>query len=146
MSSVIQEILEEDIVIDQTYIRARVADWQVRVSHLFDEIVSWCPSLSSDRSDTVTMDEEMMRKFDVGPVLLPVLRLSNREQQIGKFVPHGLWVIGTNGRVNMFTASERFVIIDRSEYGIPARWEIAPSLRRLETEPLSEAALSRSLR
>lgn len=143
MSSVIQELLGEGIAIDQSYIRARVVDWRDRVSHLFDEIVSWFPDLLSDRSDTVAMDEEMMRKFDVAPELLPVLRLSNSEGQVAKFVPHGLWVIGTNGRVNLFTADERFVIIDRADYGVPARWEVAPSLRRRDKEPLSEATLAR---
>ncbi len=141
MSSVIQELLEDGITLDHQHIRDRVADWKMRVARLFDDITSWFPDLASSRSDVVAMNEPLMRKYDVPPAELPVLRLSRAGEQVAKFVPTGLWIVGTNGRLNLFASAGHFVIVDRSEDPIRTRWEIAPALRRLEIEPLSRSSL-----
>ena len=146
MSSVIQELLGDDISLDHDHVRDRVADWKMRVSCLFDDITSWFPEFASDRSDTIEMDEELMREYGVPPARLPILLLSDSDGQVGRFVPIGLWIIGANGRLNLFAARGQFVIVDRSDYPTQVQWEIAPALQRLKTEPLSKSTLLQAIR
>lgn len=146
MSNVIQELLGDEITLDQAHVHDRVEDWKMRVSRLFADISSWLPDLKSDRSDTIEMNEELMREYGVAPTRLPVLRLSNDDGQVAKFVPRGLWIIGANGRLNLFATNGQFVIVDRADYRSPERWEIAPALQRLRSEPLSKSTLLAAMR
>lgn len=145
MLSVIQELAGEDVILDHTHVQGRVEDWKRRLSSLYSEIVAWFPDLRSDQSDTVEMYEDLMREYGVSPTRVPVLRLFEQHDQVAKFVPRGLWIIGANGRVDLFTPKGHFLIFDRSEYSEPSRWEIASSLRRLEPEPLTPDTLLRAL-
>jgi hypothetical protein len=144
MPSVIEELSGEDGVLDHARISARVVDWQTRIVGLYAEITSWFPDLRADRTGTVGMNEQVMQAYDVAPVRLPVLRLLAGPDQVAKFVPHGLWIIGTNGRLDLFAAAQ-FVIVDRSETFTSPRWEIAPALRRRQAEPFTREALLRAI-
>lgn len=144
MPSVIEELSGEDGVLDHAHISARVVDWQTRVSRLYAEVTSWLPNFRADRTGTVVMNEQVMQAYGVAPVRLPVLRLLAGADQVAKFVPHGLWIIGTNGRLDLFAATQ-FVIVDRSQTFTTPRWEIAPALKRRQAEPFSREALLRAI-
>ncbi len=146
MPSVIQELSDEDIALNRDHAVERVEDWKFRISRLYDEIVSWFPDLRSDRDDTVEMLEAVMDATGVAPTALPVLRLHDSSGQVAKFIPKGLWIIGSNGLVILFSANGQYVIADRSDYFAAPRWEISPSLDRLRSEPLSRTALGHAIR
>lgn len=141
MPSVIEELTSEDVTLDAAHIRERVADWRRRLSNLYGDIAGWLSDFTSDQTDDVEMHEELMQRYGVPPIRLPILRLSDGRDELARFVPRGLWIIGANGRVNLFAQNGQFVIIDRADYYSPPRWEIAPSLHRRDTQPLSRETL-----
>ncbi|BCM85738.1 hypothetical protein [Methylobacterium indicum] len=146
MLSVIEELSGDGIVLDAAHVRARVEDWQERINDLYREITDWLPDLCVNRDGTVLMDEEVMRAYGVSPIRLPILRLADVGAEVATFVPGGLWIIGVNGRIDLSTRNGRFLIIDRAGVFAHPRWTIAPALRRLDVEPLSQATLIRAIR
>ncbi|WP_298957832.1 hypothetical protein [uncultured Methylobacterium sp.] len=146
MPSVIQELSDEDVALNRDHVVERVEDWKRRISHLYDEIVSWFPDLRSDRDDTVEMFEALMHATGVAPSALPVLRLHDSNGQVAKFIPKGLWIIGSNGLMILFSGKGQYVIADRSDYFAAPRWEISSSSDRLRSEPLSRTTLGHAIR
>jgi len=48
----------------------------------------------------------------------------DREQSYALFKPKALWVIGANGRIDLYTSKGTFVIVDLAEHGTTPRWTI----------------------
>jgi hypothetical protein len=57
------------------------------------------------------MDEELMRRYSIPSRQLPTL-LINKADGIIKVIPKGLWVIGANGRIDLFTSRGLFMLVD----------------------------------
>jgi hypothetical protein len=112
---------------------------------LYNQIEQWLPSgWRASRERTVFMDEEMMRRFRVEPRQLPVLNLSAVDGRNASLEPRGLWIVGANGRVDLYFGSRHFIIIDKSDRFLPPDWYIADfsarrDLRKLNNETLSSA-------
>lgn len=145
MPSVLQELAGEDVSLDFTHVLQRVADWKARLDSLYNDVTSWFPELQHDRRDFVEMNEEIMREYGVAPVSLPILRFLDGKDELARFVPRGLWIIGANGRVDLFTKRKQYLIVDRSEYFSPALWEIAPALQRQQSKPFTKVVLQDTL-
>jgi hypothetical protein len=133
-------VLEETttLELDHDHIVRRVDDWASRIDALYQEIEAWLPvGWSADRGSTIRMREELMQKFDVPTRDLPVLRLFNQGKLHGHIEPRGLWIIGANGRLDLFSGFQHYVIIDSAENFEPPDWRIAPLSDRRNLLPLT---------
>ncbi len=146
MTNVAEELSPSETDLTREHVLRRVNDWQRRINGLYDRVSGWLPAdVVADRSGTILMDEELMRHFAIAPARLPVLSLSRGDAWIGKLVPQGLWIIGTNGRVDLVSTAGRALLIDRSEIFASSRWSIAPSEHRRRTEALDGASFKKAL-
>jgi hypothetical protein len=143
MPRVLEEVTTQQI--DRDHIARRVDDWADRINSLYRQIEEWLPlGWSADRPVTVSMHEELMQKFGIGGRDLPVLRLSYHGTPSARIEPRGLWIIGANGRLDLFGGSGHYVIIDTAENFESPDWHIAPfsdrrKLQRLTRETLISA-------
>ncbi len=113
----------------------RVQDWKNRLHELFREVSTWAlkNGWRVDDSGTVGMHEELMQKFDVPATEQPTLRLDGDHGYV-LFKPKGLWVIGANGRIDLYTSKGTFILVDLAERGEAPRWTIFRATRKREGE------------
>ena len=136
MPKVLEEVTDADI--NQHHVTRRVDDWATRIDKLYTQLEEWLPNgWKAERTDTVHMDEELMRKFGVAPRNLPVLRLRHENKPSIRIEPRGLWIIGANGRLDLFGGNNHFVIVDTAENFEPPDWHIAPLSDRRHLQTLS---------
>jgi len=112
-------------LISKDSVEARIEDWKSRLRTLYRQVSDWGlkNGWTVDNSGTVEMYEELMQKFDVPATEQPTLRLDGEQGYI-LFKPKGLWVIGANGRIDLYTSKGTFIIVDLAERGTPAQWTI----------------------
>ncbi len=55
-----------------------------------------------------------MQQFDVEPRKLSAIAISFNKSRTS-FVPMGLWVVGSNGRVNIKTNKNHYILVDMGE-------------------------------
>ncbi len=130
--------------IDKAHIEARVRDWTERVAALFRVVREWASSENWRVSDSalVTTHEELAEKAGLPAIQLPTLRLDRSDGAYALFKPKGLWVIGANGRVDLYTSKGLFIIVDRAEYGNDARWTIFRATSTRGGEPFDPTLIS----
>ena len=141
-------VLEEELsdTIDAAHIRRRVDDWESRVKALFKEIVSWLPQGWEARPGTpVRMFEEMMQKHGVGERFVPTLELRSQSGHCARLEPRALWIIGSNGRVDLKHAGSRYLIVDQAKNLEEPDWQVVNAQDRWELEPLTRDWLQRIL-
>ena len=145
MGTVLEDVTSESI--DATHIRRRVDDWEERLGGLFVAIGGWLPEGWEARAGApVVMDEELMRKFGVEAKRMPTLELRDGAGHAARLVPRGLWIIGSNGRVDLKRDGRHFLIVDLAENFETPDWQAAPAERRCSREAVSEDWLRRILR
>ena len=144
MGTVLEEVTSETI--DAEHIQRRVNDWKERVNDFFTLIIDWLPDgWEAQLGPQVVMHEEMMRKYDVGATQIPTLELKNRVGHIAKIIPRGLWIIGTNGRIDLKRQGHHYLIVDMAEsFNVPD-WQAARAEQRQIREAVSEDWLKRIL-
>jgi hypothetical protein len=120
-------------VVDRQQVIVRIEDWISRIEGLYREIREFYERLPEVHSKQILegsvlqASEEMMEQFDVPPRMIPTLAVLYGKNRVS-FVPHGLWIIGSNGRVNITTNRHQYILVDQSEYGSQAReWRIVTS-------------------
>ncbi|MGQ0484906.1 MAG: hypothetical protein ACT4SY_06095 [Hyphomicrobiales bacterium] len=144
MADVLDEVTSEKITKD--HVAKRVEDWVRRLNALYDLVESWLPSgWRADRRRVVLMDEEMMRKFGVSPREVPVLDLNSANGSGAMLEPRGLWIVGTNGRVDLYAGSKHFIIVDRAENFASPDWQIVDFNERKKVEKFDKAMLVAAL-
>lgn len=144
---VAEELTEFEDRIDRVHVERRVRDWEVRVSGLYTQIASWLPpDWTSELEGVAVLREPLMEKFGVAERHLPQLALSQGGRKRAMLEPRYLWIIGSNGRLDLTGSIGHFVINDRSEFFEEPRWHIAAFLARLDEVPLTAASLRRALR
>ena len=145
MGTVLEDVTSETI--DATHIRRRVDDWEERLGALFAVIGGWLPEGWKARAGApVVMDEELMRKFGVEAKRMPTLELKDRAGHVARLVPRGLWIIGSNGRVDLKRDGRHFLIVDMAENFEAPDWQAAPAEQRCTREAVTEDWLRRILR
>jgi hypothetical protein len=119
-------------------VEERVKDWKNRLRTLFHEVGTWAKDNGwrVDDRHTVRMHEELMQRFNVPATEQPTIRL-DREHQYALFKPKALWVIGANGRVDLFTSKGTFIIVDLAERGTTSRWTIFRASKKREGDPFT---------
>jgi hypothetical protein len=129
--------------IDQTHIQRRLKDWMDRIDALYQQIESWLPSgWTAQKTGTITMHEELMRKFHVPAQKLPVLQLYDHGTPSVRIEPRGLWIIGANGRLDLLKGSDHYVVVDTAEnFGSPD-WHIAPLSDRRKSQKFDAQSLN----
>ena len=91
-----------------------VDDWLLRVDRLYADVREWLAAqtnLHFEQTRTVTMSEELMQKFAVTDRELSVLDVLRGDQVIASFVPRGLWLIGSWGRIDIITKSRTSILV-----------------------------------
>ena len=83
-----------------------------------------------------------MREAGVAGLDLPVLELVSGGAVRMIFRPRGLWIIGTNGRIDLTKGNELFVLIDNSDLFAPPDWEISPYADRFNPRPFDRQSFA----
>lgn len=138
------EVTDESIT--REHVLKRLGDWEHRLSDLYKLVENWLPDTwRASRERSVLMDEEMMRRFDVGPRQLPALDLLSDDGRSASLEPRGLWIVGANGRIDLFSGDRHFVVVDKSARFDAPDWHIADFGKRRETQVLSRSAFLAAL-
>ena len=66
-----------------------------------------------------------MRKFGIAAKRMPTLELQDRAGHVARLVPRGLWIIGSNGRVDLKRDGRRYLIVDMAENFEAPDWQAA---------------------
>lgn len=104
-------------------VQRRVDDWLCRLDQLFDGIKDWAEQHGWTVSEgTVPMNEEPMQAVGIRPRGQPVVTLKNQTGAVVYVKPKGLWVIGANGRVDLYSPKGVFVLVDVAEPFQLPRW------------------------
>jgi hypothetical protein len=125
-------------------VEERVQDWKNRLHALFLEIAAWARKNQwrVDDSGHVSMYEELMQKFNVPATTQPTLRLDG-DRGYALFKPKGLWVIGANGRIDLYTSKGTFIIVDLAERETSARWTIFRASQKREGDLFSPEMIAK---
>ena len=145
MKTVLEEVTSD--AVDTEHVRRRVEDWEARLNGLYAMIGEWLPDgWEARRGASVLMHEKMMQAFGVETTRLPTLELHGGDAPAVRLIPRALWIIGTNGRVDLKCDGGRYIVVDTADnFGEP-RWEVSPADRRSEREPVTRDWLERILR
>lgn len=143
MPYVLEETTSQEI--DRNHVMRRVDDWVDRVSALYADICRWLPAgWTAQKSGSVRMHEPLMQKFDLPARDLPVLEFSSGERS-ARLEPRGLWIIGANGRLDLFAGAHHYMIVDTAENLQPPQWQIAPFSDRRQLKPLNSSTFEATL-
>ena len=144
MGTVLDDVTDDTI--DARHVLRRVDDWEARVEDLYAAVKEWLPEGWTARDGAkVRMYEELMRKFGVPARPIPTLLLGNGAGGSAMLEPRGLWIIGTNGRVDMKCGDRHYLIVDVAGNFEAPQWEAASVERRLDRVALTESWLAQAL-
>jgi hypothetical protein len=132
-----------DGVFDRAKVVDEVEDWVRRVDALYDDIQTWLadhPNLRFEQTRTITMSEEFMVKFAVTDRDISVLDVIDGDQVIASFVPRGLWLVGSWGRIDVITRNRTDVLVALGGAG-NLEWRVALSEDRHRRIPFDRGAL-----
>ncbi len=121
-------------------VQDRVVEWGNRIDALYQQLKSWSPpEYKWDTTQYLTMHEELMRHYGVASILLPVLNIFDLSGWKAKIIPYGLWIIGGDGRLDLLTGTQRYLIT-----GVPpsmgSGWRISKLEHRDNTTALDQTS------
>ena len=144
MGDVLDDVTDDSI--DARHVLRRVDDWEARVRDLYAIVREWLPGGWTARDGApVRMHEELMREFGVPARSIPTLLLGSDAGRSAMLEPRGLWIIGTNGRVDMKSGGRHYLLVDVSGNFEAPQWEAARLERRLDRVALTENWLAQAL-
>lgn len=123
---------------------AAVDDWVKRVDALYNQVETWLEQIegvSFERTRTMTMFEELMQKYAVTARDIPILDVLQHGSVLASFVPRGLWMLGSQGRVDVIANAETRMLVAFREAGDFYVWHLVSAERRTQTTPLTSEAL-----
>jgi hypothetical protein len=106
------------------YVEKCVDDWLQRLDDLFKQIKTWAAAngWAAEDGAPTPMREEMMERYGVGERKQPTLFVrSDTGAQIW-IKPKGLWVIGANGRVDIYSRKGAYTLVDVGEKFQTPQW------------------------
>lgn len=135
-------------IIDHDYVVGRIADWEKRLNALYSNLETWTHNIGAveiRRTEVPQAREELMQKFDVDPRNLPAIAIKFNNNRLS-FMPMGLWVIGANGRLNIKTNKNHYILVDFGGVeGAPSEWVIVSPIKRSQRIPMTEVTLNKLL-
>ena len=144
MKTVLEEVTSD--AVDAEHVRRRVEDWEARLNGLYAMIGEWLPEgWEARRGVSVVMHEKMMKAFGVEAKRLPTLELHGVTGRLFRLVPHALWIIGNNGRIDMKGDGNRYIVIDMADNFEEPNWEVSRDDRRSDREAVTREWLRRLL-
>ena len=136
-------------VIDHDYVVGRIADWEKRLNALYSNLESWARNIGEVeiiRTEVPQAREELMQKFDVEPRQLPAIAIKFDKNRLS-FMPMGLWVIGANGRLNIKTNKNHYILVDfGGEEGASSEWIIVSPIKRNRRVLMTEVTITKLLK
>lgn len=127
--------------INKEYIENRVEDWRQRIEFVFSLVknsLSGNSDIEFAEHKTVQMNEELMQKFGISPVSLPVLEVKRKGVLVASFKPIGLWVIGANGRIDILTKEGSYILVDLEGKDKPSDWRVYTPKNRKKSIPFDK--------
>lgn len=109
------------------HVGLRVDDWLERLTALFDSIEAWAAANNwrAKRGPPISMLEPLMERYGLQPRDQPTLTLQPMNGGgVVSIQPRGLWVIGANGRVDVFSPRGAFVLIDVADQFQAPQWTL----------------------
>jgi hypothetical protein len=107
-----------DTTISKKHLEERVNDWEKRIFDLYSLIEKWLAPLSlykvKKRND-VRMYEEFMQRNNIPERTLTSLDIYFKGSIVATIKPIGLWIVGTNGRVDILVSQGAVMLVDISE-------------------------------
>lgn len=130
-------------------IELEVKDWMNRLGAIVSQIREWTKDLNGLRIEELPpmmMHEQLMRKFGVSPVEMPRFQILHGDKRVLRFEPKGLWVIGSNGRIDLVTRASSYILVDNSEsMSEQSQWTILHSDKRLKNTVFDKPAFDELL-
>lgn len=122
---VAEELTEFEDRIDRSHIERRIVEWHGRILSLYARLVGWLPEgWSGQETEDVAMNEPLMRNFSVAERRLPSLVMSMGHLSV-RLEPRGLWIVGTNGRIDMVSLEGHDILYDQADLYKEPCWMIA---------------------
>lgn len=135
------EVLTRD-GLTREHVQRRVDDWSKRIEDFYSQIERQLPAgWTAKRGPTVTMHEELMKRLGVSRRSLPTLELLRDGAISVRIRPYGLWIIGTNGRIDLVKGQERYFLLDHAGTFEAADWHVAPATSRRDSKPFNDTWL-----
>jgi hypothetical protein len=135
--------------IDRDYIILRISDWQGRLNNLFSDINTWSKDVGKNieikQYDIPQAREDLMLKFDIEPATVHSLVLSDDKSRTS-FIPLGLWVVGSNGRVNISTKTNQYILVDLGDNESSPKWTIVNPAKRKEQVSFNKEILEKVIK
>jgi hypothetical protein len=139
---------ESEGELTRAYVERRIDDWLQRLNALLDGIRKWAANHQwvVEQGAPAPMREDLMVRFNVEPREQPTLSLQSPEGNMIWIKPKGLWVIGANGRVDIYSPLGAFVLLDTADKFEPAHWVLftpgktpLPPRKKTKKTPAGEA-------
>ncbi len=131
----------EDNTLSKEHLINCIEDWKKRILNLYTIIGEWIKDdkqYSVKTIRTVRMYEELMQKFDIEPQNLPTADILKDGKLILSVKPFGLWVIGTNGRLDILSDKGSLVLADMSDRFQTPQWKIFSLKNRKKEMPFTK--------
>lgn len=126
-----------------------IGDWKERISNLYNVVKEWLKDhrqYSVKTTSTSRMYEERMQTFDAEPENIPIADILKDGKLVLSIKPFGLWIIGTNGCLNILSYKGPLILADMSEPFQPPRWEIFFLKNRKKGMPFTKDYLLKRIR
>ena len=137
---------QQEKKIDREHILWLISDWKKRLNLLFSDVENWAKDFEeakTQKTDIPQAREELMHKFDIDPDTVPAMTIFFGKHRTS-FVPMGLWVIGSNGRVNITTNKNQYILIDLGgDDDKQSQWMIVNPSKRKQRISLDQNTLAK---
>jgi hypothetical protein len=135
--------------IDREYILWRISDWKKRLNQLWSDIEGWAGDFGKaeiQKNEIPQAREDLMHRFDIDPETVPAMAIRLGRHR-ASFVPMGLWVIGSNGRVNVNTNKKQYILLDLGgDDGNPSQWTVVNPSKRKQRISLDRNTLAKLIK
>ena len=119
----------------------RIDDWKRRISDLYALVNHWLinkQAYTMNTNNKVNMYEELMQKYGIEKQLINVADIFKHGKLILSIKPVGLWIIGANGRVDLITKNDSFIMVDLADWQENPKWTIFKSSDRRNAQIFSQ--------
>lgn len=142
------EFNQDGSTFERSYVLERIADWISRINNVYTNVEDWSAGLgfSIDKSRTVLMSEELMQKFAVPDRDLQILDLGKDGNSLLSFVPVGLWIFGSNGRIDVISRNGTTLLLDTADSLCLPNWMILLDKVERKFEPWNKETFLKLLK
>lgn len=113
-------------IMDKEYVTKRVNDWQERIHDLINQLSQWLPDagLEVRPARKNMMHEGQMKSFDIPARELESADIFRKGKLLMTVKPFGLWILGSNGRVDLMTSTGSLILVDEANPFERPKWKV----------------------